>query len=163
MESFIAEYNNMYGKLNTIAGYHNNLFLFTLTSSGAILTYAIQQNNPYIAFVNMVILILLRCRVMSYRNEYYQILVYIREILEPRIGLDSKVLISLDNTRIANIQYFIYSILGFGTVLECVFIEKDNIVVLMASIIFYIIIVILDIYYYFYSKKLYKNYENRLH
>ena len=59
MDNYIAEYNNLWNKLNTIAEHHNNLFIFTLTSSGAILTYALQQNNSYIAFVNMIILILL--------------------------------------------------------------------------------------------------------
>ncbi|MCI8771341.1 MAG: hypothetical protein HFH73_09365 [Lachnospiraceae bacterium] len=90
MANVIAEYNNMWCKLNAISEYHNNLFIFTLTSSGAILTYALQQNNSYIALVNMIILILLRCRVMNYRDEYYQILAYIRIILEPKIGIDSK-------------------------------------------------------------------------
>jgi len=44
---------------------------------------------------------------MNYRDEYYQILAYIRKILEPKMGLDSKILLSLKNTKIANIQYFI--------------------------------------------------------
>lgn len=162
VDNFIAEYNNMWGKLNIIAEHHNNFFIFTLTSSGAILTYALQQNNSYIAFVNMIILILLRCRVMNYRDEYYQILAYIRKILEPRICLDSKVLMSLDNTRIANLQYFIYSIFGFGTVLECIFIDKGNTLVIITSVICSIIIVVLDVYYYFYSNKLYEKYENML-
>lgn len=162
MDNYIAEYNNMWNKLNTIAEHHNNLFIFTLTSSGAILTYALQQNNSYIAFVNMIILILLRCRVMNYRDEYYQVLVYIRKILEPKIGLDSKVLSSLNNTKIANLQYFIYSIFGFGTVLECILIDRNNFFVVIISIMFAAVIVILDVYYYFYSKKLYRKYEQKL-
>lgn len=162
MDNYIAEYNNMWNKLNTIAEHHNNLFIFTLTSSGAILTYALQQNNSYIAFVNMIILILLRCRVMNYRDEYYQVLVYIRKILEPKIGLDSKVLLSLNNTKIANLQYFIYSIFGFGTVLECILIDRNNFFVVIISIMFAAVIVILDVYYYFYSKKLYRKYEQKL-
>lgn len=162
MDNYIAEYNNMWNKLNTIAEHHNNLFIFTLTSSGAILTYALQQNNSYIAFVNMIILILLRCRVMNYRDEYYQVLVYIRKILEPKIGLDSKVLLSLNNTKIANLQYFIYSIFGFGTVLECILIDRNNFFVVIISIMFAFVIVILDVYYYFYSKKLYRKYEQKL-
>jgi len=162
MDNYIAEYNNMCGRLNIIAEHHNNLFVFTLTSSGAILTYALQQRNPYIAFVNIIILILLRCRVMNYRDEYYQILAYIRKILEPRIGIDSNVLMSLNNTKIANIQYFIYTILGFGTVLECVFIDRSNIFIVIISIIFNVLIMLLDVYYYFYSKKLYEKYEQNL-
>lgn len=90
MDNYLAEYNNMWNKLNGIAEHHNNLFIFTLTSSGAILTYALQQNNSYIALVNIIILILLRCRVMNYRDEYYQVLAYIRKVLEPKIELDSK-------------------------------------------------------------------------
>lgn len=162
MDTYIAEYNNMWSKLNVIAEHHNNLFIFTLTSSGAILTYALQQNNSYIAFVNMVILILLRCRVMNYRDEYYQILAYIRKILEPKMGLDSQKLISMNNTPIANLQYFIYSVFGLGTVLECVIINKSNIYIIIGSIIFLVVIVFLDVYYYFYSKKLYEKYEHKL-
>lgn len=162
MDNHIAEYNNMWNKLNTIAEHHNNLFIFTLTSSGAILTYALQQNNSYITLVNMIILILLRCRVMNYRDEYYQVLAYIRNVLEPKIGLDSKILMSLSNTKIANLQYFIYTIFGFGTVLECILIEKNNIFVIIISIILFVMILILDVYYYFYSKKLYEKYEHKL-
>lgn len=135
MDNYLAEYNNMWNKLNEIAEYHNNLFIFTLTSSGAILTYALQQSNSYIALVNMVILILLRCRVMNYRDEYYQVLAYIRKVLEPKIGLDSKKLMSLSNTKIANLQYFIYAIFGVGTVLECILIDKSSILIIIISII----------------------------
>ena len=99
---------------------------------------------------------------MNYRDQYYQGLAYIKIILEPKIDLDSKKLKSLNNTRIANIQYFIYSILGFGTVIECVFIDIDNIFVVIISICFSVIIIILDVYYYFYSRKLYKKYEHKL-
>lgn len=162
MDNYIAEYNNMWNKLNGIAEHHNNLFVFTLTSSGAILTYALQQNNSYISLVNIVILILLRCRVMNYRDEYYQVLAYIREVLEPKIGLDSKRLMCLSNTKIANLQYFIYSIFGVGTVLECILIDKKNLFVIVISIILFVIIVFLDIYYYFYSKGLYDKYEQKL-
>lgn len=162
MNNYITEYNNMWNKLNTIAEHHNNLFIFTLTSSGAILTYALQNSNSYIAFVNMVILILLRSRVMNYRDEYYQVLAYIRKELEPKIGLDSNKLLILNNTKIANLHYFVYSIFGVGTVLECIQIDKNNILVVVLSIFFCILIVFLDIYYYFYSKKLYKEYEWKL-
>ena len=162
MDNYITEYNNMWNKLSGIAEYHNNLFIFTLTSSGAILTYALQQNNSYIALVNIVILILLRCRVMNYRDEYYQVLAYIRTVLEPKIGLDSKKLMKLSNTKIANLQYFIYSILGFGTVLGCILIDKKNMFVISGSIILFVLIVFLDIYYYFYSKKLYDKYEQKM-
>ncbi len=162
MDNYIAEYNNMWNKLNTIAEHHNNLFIFTLTSSGVILTYALQQNNSYIAFVNMIILILLRCRVMIYRDEYYQILAYIRKILEPKMELDSKALLSLNNTRIANIQYFIYSVFGFGTVLKCILIDRNNLFVVIISSVFCAMIILLDVYYYFYSKRLYKKYEQKL-
>ncbi len=162
MDNYLAEYNNMWNKLNEIAEYHNNLFIFTLTSSGAILTYALQQSNSYIALVNMVILIVLRCRVMNYRDEYYQVLAYIRKVLEPKIGLDSKKLMSLSNTKIANLQYFIYAIFGVGTVLECILIDKSSILIIIISIILFAVIVILDVYYYFYSKKLYEKYEQIL-
>lgn len=155
MDNYIAEYNNMWNKLNIIAEHHNNLFTFTLTSSGAILTYALQQSNSYIAIVNMIILILIRCRVMNYRDEYYKILVYIRKVLEPQIGLDSNKFVLLNNTKISNLQYFLYSILGSGTVLECILIDKSNIVVIIISVILFSMISALDAYYYFYSKKLY--------
>ena len=162
MDNYLSEYNNMWNKLNGIAEHHNNLFVFTLTSSGAILTYALQQNNSYIALVNIVILILLRCRVMNYRDEYYQVLAYIRKVLEPKIGLDSKKLMNLSNTKIATLQYFIYSIFGVGTVLECVLIDKKNIFVIVTSAILFVTIVLLDVYYYFYSKRLYDKYEQKL-
>lgn len=162
MENYITEYNNMWNKLNTIAEHHNNLFIFTLTSSGAILTYALQQNNSYMALVNMIILILLRCRVMNYRDEYYQVLAYIRKVLEPKMGLDSKKLRNLRNAKVANLQYFIYAIFGFGTVLECILIDKSNTFIIVISIAFFIVIVLLDVYYYFYSKKLYEKYEHKL-
>ena len=162
MDNYLSEYNNMWNKLNGIAEHHNNLFVFTLTSSGAILTYALQQNNSYIALVNIVILILLRCRVMNYRDEYYQVLAYIRKVLEPKIGIDSKKLMNLSNTKIANLQYFIYSIFGVGTVLECVLIDKKNIFVIVTSAILFVTIVLLDVYYYFYSKRLYDKYEQKL-
>lgn len=162
MDNYIAEYNNMWSRLNLISEYHNNLFIFTLTSSGAILTYALQQQNPYIAFVNMIILMLLRCRVMNYRDEYYQMMAYVRKILEPQIGIDSRKLICLENTKIANLHYFIYSFSGLGTVLECILIDKNNLFIVIVAVLFFGLIVILDIYYYFYSKKLYEKYMNKL-
>lgn len=162
MDNYVTEYNNMWNKLNLIEGLQNNLFVFTLTSSGAILTYALQQNNVYIAFANMIILILIRCRVMNYRDEYYRFLAYIRINLEPKIGIDSRKLRILSNTKVANVQYFIYSILGIGTVFECILIDRNNLFVIILTVIFNIIIVVLDVYYYFYSKKLYENYEQIL-
>ena len=42
MDNYIDEYNNMWNKLNIISQHHHNLFIFTLTSSGAILIYALQ-------------------------------------------------------------------------------------------------------------------------
>ena len=162
MDNYIAEYNNLWNKLNVIAEHHNNLFIFTLTSSGAILTYALQQNNSYIALVNMIILILLRCRVMNYRDEYYQVLAYIRKVLEPKIGLDSIKLRSLSSSKVANLQYFIYTFFGFGTVLEYILMDKSNKFAIVISILLFVIILFLDVYYYFYSKKLYDKYEHKL-
>ena len=68
----------------------------------------------------------------------------------------------LSNTKIANLQYFIYAILGFGTVLECILIDKSSMLVIIISILLFAMIVILDVYYYFYSKKLYEKYEQIL-
>ena len=99
---------------------------------------------------------------MNYRDEYYQILAYIRNVLEPKIGLDSKKLMDMRNTKIANLQYFIYSILGVGTVLECILIDSKNIFIIATSVILFVIIVLLDIYYYFYSTQLYDKYEQKL-
>lgn len=162
MDNYITEYNNMWSRLNKILELQSNLFIFTITSSGAILTYGFQQNNTYISLVNMIILILLRCRVINYRDEYYRILAYIRKKLEPEIGLDSKALRSLGSTKISNIQYFVYSILGFGTVLESIWIDRTNLFVVIMSIILGIMIVLLDVYYYFCSKNLYTKYEQKL-
>lgn len=99
---------------------------------------------------------------MNYRDEYYQVLAYIRKVLEPKMGLDSKKLRNLRNTKVANLQYFIYAIFGFGTVLECILIDKSNTFIIVISIAFFIVIVLLDVYYYFYSKKLYEKYEHKL-
>lgn len=161
-EHYIAEYNNMYNKLNLIAEHHNNLFLFTLSASGAILTFALQQENAYIAFVNMIILVLLRCRVMSYRDDYYMTLVYIRKVLEPKLGLDSNILSKLNNSKVANLHYFIYSIFGIGTVAACLYIEAHDRFIINLAVIFLIFLLMLDIYYFFYSKDVYRNYEGRI-
>jgi hypothetical protein len=59
-------------------------------------------------------------------------------------------------------QYFVYSILGFGTLLECILIDSSQLFIVIISIIFNIVIIGLDVYYYFYSKKLYKRYEQIL-
>ena len=163
MNNLISEYNNLFNKLNTIAEHHNNLFIFTLTSSGAILTFAIQQNNVYIALVNMIILILLRCRVMSYRDEYYIILAYIRKILEPKLNLNSQPLIKVENSKISNIHYFIYSILALGTIAVCLLLNAMNKIVVMVSLVFFFVVLLLDIYYFFFAKKLYQQYENQIH
>ena len=98
MDNIIAEYNNMWSKLNLIAEHHNNLFVFTLTTSGAILTFAIQQNNSHFTVINMIILILLRCRVMNYRDDYYKTLAYIRIVIEPQLNLNSSLLGKLDSS-----------------------------------------------------------------
>lgn len=163
MNNLISEYNNLFNKLNTIAEHHNNLFIFTLTSSGAILTFAIQQNNVYIALVNMIILILLRCRVMSYRDEYYIILAYIRKILEPKLNLNSQPLRKVENSKISNIHYFIYSILALGTIAVCLLLNAMNKIVVMVSLVFFFVVLLLDIYYFFFAKKLYQQYENQIH
>lgn len=162
MDNFLTEYNNMWNKLNLIEGFHNNLFIFTLTWSGAILAYALQQHNSYIAIINMIILILLRCRVINYRDEYYRILVYIRKVLEPKIGLKSRVMRKLSNTKIAGVQHFMYSILGLGTMLVCLYIDINNKLNLFISILLFIIVSIIDIYYHFDSRILYKEYEKRI-
>lgn len=162
MENYIAEYNNMWSKLNLIAEHHNSLFLFTLTASGAILTFAIQQEKASLAFVNMIILILLRCRVMSYRDDYYMTLVYIRKVLEPKLCLNSNILLKLNNSKVANLHYFIYSIFGVGTVAACLYIDSQDSYIISVGAIFLILILILDVYYFFYSKNIYKNYERRI-
>ncbi len=64
----------------------------------------------------------------------------------------------LSNTKIANLQYFIF---GVGTVLECILIDKKNIIVIVTSVILFVIIALLDVYYYFYSKRLYDKYEQK--
>lgn len=160
-ENIIAVYNNMCHKLDLISQHHNNLFIFTLTCSGAIMTYAFQQNNSYIALVNMIILIILRCRVMIYRDEYFQILTFTRVILEPSLNIDTSKLKKLKSTYIGNIQYFVYSLVGGGTIAECIII-KTNILSIILSVVFFFIILLLDGYYLFKSKDVREKYEKLL-
>ena len=159
MNTVINEYNIMWNKLNMITEHHNNLFIFTLTSSGAILTFSIQQNNAYIALVNMVILILLRCRVMNYRDDYFRTLAYIRCALEPKLNISSELLSEIPNSKISNIHFFVYTILGIGTVITYSYIDCNS-KILIISLIILIFIIVLDCYYFYYSKNLYKNYYN---
>jgi hypothetical protein len=162
MDNTISEYNNLWNKLNKITEYQNNLFVFTLTSSGAILTYSIQQENIYIALVNMMILILLRCRVMSYRDDYFSTLAYIRAVLEPQLGINSRLGFGASRSKVSHIHYFVYSILGFGTVLTYIWVDKRQyeapIVTLLILLLLFIVISTLDCYYFFYSNKLYNKY-----
>lgn len=162
MNNLISEYDHLFSKLNSIAEHHNNLFIFTLTSSGTILTFAIQQNNVYIALVNMIILILLRCRVMNYRDEYYMVLAYMRKILEPQLNLNSNPLKKVQNSKVSNVHYFIYSILALGTIAVCILLDNMNKRVIVVSIVSFIVVLLLDIYYFFFAKKLYHRYEKQM-
>lgn len=161
MDGILAEYNNLWNKLNLITEYHHNLFLFSLTSSGAILTFGLQQNNPYIVCVNLIILFLLRSRVTYYRNEYFQIRVYIEMQIEPKIEIESSGLRVFGKSKLSVVQYFVYSVLAIGTCITCYWINSNKIIILL-SILCAICIIICDIYYYFFNTKLYKQYQNEL-
>lgn len=159
MDNIIVEYNNLWVKLNSISAQHNDLFVFTLTSTGAILTFSIQQGNEYIAFINYFILIILRCRVMSYRDDYYRILAYIRGKLEPKLNINSHTLRDIENNKISNLHYFVYALLGIGTLSTILIINISNLIMMICSTVLVLLIVALDIYYFFGSKKLYRKYE----
>lgn len=161
-DALLEQYRTINSSLNIISEHHNSLFLFMLTASGAILTFSIQQDNFYIAIINLIILIILRCRVMSYRDEYFAKLVYLREVLEPRLLLDSKRMSRLCASKISNIHYFTPSILSGGTFVLYMFAGIHNLKILVAVVFLTIIIINLDIYYVFGSKKIYKKYMDSL-
>ena len=54
-DALIAEYNAIRQSCENKGDAQNNLFIFALTSIGAILSFSLQQKNPYIALVSFIV------------------------------------------------------------------------------------------------------------
>ena len=140
----------------------NTLFIFALTAIGAILSFSLQQENPYIAMVSFPVLIAVRSRVMWFRDTILRDWVYLQVFVEPKLRLSSSVrLKSTINLPIANIHYWIYSILGIGAFATYMLNDPYNNISFIAMIIMLIIVLALDVYYRFWSKNVRKYYEEK--
>jgi len=153
-EVLLAEYTAIQEFLRYLGDAQNSLFIFAFTASGAILSFSVQQESPYIAIVNFVVLIAVRCRVMWFRNNYFNQSAYVKIILEPLLQLESKKSHSVKWQGISVMQYFIYSFLGMGSAFVYILFDPYNIFALVLCIFLLGFVVFLDCYYFFGSNKL---------
>ena len=160
-EALIAEYSSLKDELVNISNNQNTLFIFAFTSVGAVLSFALQTQNEYISLISFFILLCVKCRIIYFRDTFFQKLVYMRKILEPKLKLDSNIQKSIKIFGISKIQYFSFSILGIGGLLTFILIDICNMWGMVIALILSVIIMGLDCYYLFASKKLYKDIEKQ--
>lgn len=159
-DSLLAEYNNIHQSCENRGNAQNTLFIFALTAIGAILSFSLQQHNPYIALVGFAVLIAVRCRVMWFRDSIFNDWAYLRIVIEPKLQLNSGLKRSVKETHfLSNIHYWIYTMLGLGIVFTYLANNPHDIIWFISMIIMLVLVVVLDIYYFFGSRWVYKYYE----
>ena len=145
----LAEYNAINSRLENFSNAQNALFIFAFSATGAILPFSLQQSNPYISLINLLVLIAVRCRVMWFRNARFNELAYLRVIVEPSLKLDSKAKVAINPEGISKVHYFIYTFLGVGSILTYRLNNPDNVATFMLGITLLIVVFFLDFYYVF--------------
>lgn len=160
-DALLIEYQCYHNTLTMISNIQNVLFIFAITSIGTLLAFAIQQENPYIPMVGYIILILIKCRLIYYRDEYYLQHAYIRVIIEPKLKINSFVKGKIKINKFSNIHYFTFTVLAMGIFFTYLIYYTESWIFLISSLFFLIIIILLDCYFLFYSNKLYKKIVNQ--
>jgi len=162
IDVLLKEYEIVIQQCENKGNAQNALFVFALTAIGAILSFSLQQQNPYIAMVSFPVLIAIRCRVMWLRDSIFRDMVYLELFIEPKLLLNKKAKRGVREAHpIVNVQYWIYTILGIGAFATYMAHNTYNGVSFVAIIILLITTIVLDTYYVFWSKKMsiyYKNY-----
>jgi len=156
-EVWIAVYNATRQSLENKSSAQNTLFIYAFTLTGAILSFSLQQANPYIALMSFAVLITVRCRVMWFRNAYIATNVRLRKEIEPKLGISIRKTKELKS--VAMIQYFVYSFLGAGAILTYFINNPHNTLTFIAILLLFVVVVALDIYYYTSWRWLYRKYE----
>lgn len=160
-EALIAEYTSLKEELINLSNNRNTLFIFAFTSVGAVLSFALQTQNAYISLIAFFILLCVKCRIIYYRDTYYQKFAYMRLVLEPKLHLDSTIQRKIKVFGISKIQYFTFSFMGVGCVLALVLIDPCNRWGIIFALIMLVIIIGLDCYYLFGSEALYSSIEKQ--
>ena len=135
-EAVLAEYTAIKEWCRYAGDAQNTLFLFAFTAGGAVLSFSIQQENPYIALVNFMVLIAIRCRIMRFRNTIFKNEAYMRIFLEPLLQIDSTKIRLVKCEGLSVIQYFIYSFIGAASVLVYFLFNPYNVIALILCLFF---------------------------
>lgn len=160
-DALLVEYQCCYNKLDMISNIQNVLFMFAITCIGTLLAYSIQQRNLYVPIVGYMILLLIKCRLIYYRDEYYINYAYIIMVIEPQLGINSFIKEKIKVKVISNIHYFTCTILAIGIFLTYLIFYTDDYIFLLLSIFLTIVIIALDLYFFvFTGKKWYRKIIN---
>lgn len=156
-DALIAEYNTIKDELRVNEEHRNTLLIFTYTSVGAILSFSIQSQNPYIALVTFFMLICVKCRIIYYRDIFMVRYSYIKYVLEKKLQIDAcSAMEKIKTSKISKIQYFSFSIMGFGGILVYLINNPHNHTTLIILSILLASILYLDTYYIYSLKPLSK-------
>jgi len=96
---------------------------------------------------------------MWFRDAIFRNWAYLKIFIEPKLQLKSSIRRKSIEKPIANIHYWIYSILGIGAFATYIVNNPRNNMSLVIMISLFIITLTLDIYYRFWSGNVYKYYE----
>jgi len=158
-EAVLAEYTAIKEWCKYAGDAQNTLFIFAFTAGGTILSFSLQQENPYIALVNFIVLIAIRCRIMRFRNTISKNETYMRIFLEPLLQIDSAKMRLVKCEGISIIQYFIYSLIGLASVVVYFLFNPCSIIALVLCLFLFVVVVFLDCYYFFGKNRLYNQLE----
>lgn len=162
-EAILAEYNVVNQALARISNAHDTLFIFSFTAAGAMLSFAVQQSNPYIALITLIVLLVFRFRVMWYRDAYLHQASYLSVIIEPSLKLSGRIKKKVPETGISQVHYFSYSLLGAGSIgvhfLYNPLYSCNNWFAFSIGIILLIFVIAMDLFYVLRSSATRKRYE----
>ena len=85
MNNYIKEYDNLRNEINQKIELHNTLLTFTITTTVAVLTFALSQNKPILYLIPFCVLIPMSMRIAYYRSAMSKLSAYMIVFLEENI------------------------------------------------------------------------------
>lgn len=82
VDNMLKEYDNLRNEINQKIGLHNTLLTFTITTTVAVLTFALSQDMTILYLVPFCIIIPMSMRIAYYRTAMAKISAYMIEFLE---------------------------------------------------------------------------------
>jgi len=81
-EEMLAEYSALIEKINIIHNHQQAMLIFTFSAAGAIVSFTVQQGNPFIVLFAFVLLLITTAIYHNYTERVIQISTYIKVYLE---------------------------------------------------------------------------------